>query len=119
MNKSIFLWLHILVLMGCSSAHKFEDVEVGMDLAQVTESLGKPEKISVATELHDQQYYYMLRDAPYKTALGVCAVLPIVIPTFAVMWFSDGCLGESGDYRIEFKDNVVSKKEKLEKQHPY
>lgn len=119
MNKYVFILLHIFVLVGCSNAYKFEDVEVGMGIEQVTESLGEPEKISVATASHDQQYYYMLRDEPYKTALGVCVVLPVVIPTFGFLWFSDGCLGESADYRIEFKDNVVSKKEKLEKQHPY
>ena len=119
MKKSIFLLLLPFVLTGCSTAHKFQAVEIGMSVEQVTEDLGSPEKISQTAQSDEKQYYYVLREDPYKVALGACVLLPVVIPTLGVMWFSDGCLGEQSDYRIEFKNQRVIKKEKLEKSHPY
>lgn len=55
----------------------------------------------------------MLRERPNYFALTGCALIPMAIPIFGIMWFSDGCLGDRADYQINFVDGKVANKQKL------
>jgi len=113
--KLLILLSTVLMLSACSSANKFTSIEEGMTSSEVTEDLGKPEKLRGNKNTPTEQHIYMLRETPNYFVLTGCVLLPMAIPTFGVMWFSDGCLGERGDYQVDFVDEKVVNKQKLEK----
>ena len=114
--KLLILLSSMVFLSACSSANKFAHIEQGMTTNEVTEELGKPEKQRSNKNKQTEQYIFMLRETPNYFALTGCVLLPIAIPTFAVMWFSDGCLGERADYQVDFVEGKVAKKQKLAKE---
>ncbi|UWZ97361.1 hypothetical protein [Vibrio splendidus] len=95
----------ITLLGGCASVDKLEVIAPGMTQDEVTAELGKPERVS--QNANQQQYHYTLREAPHWWALTGCVALPVVVPTLAVMWISDGCLGESKQASIIMRDGKV------------
>jgi len=112
--KLLILLSAVLILSACSSANKFTAIEKGMTTNEVTQVLGTPKKHRTDKNKQKEQHIYMLRERPNYFALTGCVLVPTVIPTFGVMWFSDGCLGDRADYQIDFVDGKVADKKKLE-----
>lgn len=110
--QAVLVFIIVTLLNGCASANKLQGIHQGMQQEQVVELLGSPDRLEDKQQI-EPNYVYALRQPTSALSKTLCVLLPLPIPTLGIIWASDSCLGERGEYRITFKDKRVVQTRKI------